>query len=127
MSVYAETCVINKPLLKVELSVALNLLKHDLGDRLSTSNMQTVLSKLTPSAAFPNLANLLKCIQITLTIPVTSASCERSFSAMKLIKTYLRNRAGDDRLSDLTVLFAHTNRLVDRAKLIETRRRVQFD
>ena len=102
------------------MSVALNLLKHDLGDRLSTSNMQTVLSKLTPSAAFPNLVNLLKSIQITLTIPVTSASCERSFSAMKLIKTYLRNRAGDDRLGDLTVLFAHKNRLVDRAKLTET-------
>ena len=82
--------------------------------------MQTVLSKLMPSAAFPNLVNLLKCIQITLTIPVTSASCKRSFSAMKLIKTYVRNRAGDDRLSDLTVLFAHKNRLVDRAKLIET-------
>ena len=39
---------------------------------------------------------------------------------MKVIKTYLRNRSGDDRLSDLTVLFAHKNRLVDRAKLIET-------
>ena len=102
------------------MSVALNLLKHDLGDRLSTSNMLTVLSKLTPSAAFPNLVNLLKSIQITLTIPVTSASCERSFSAMKLIKTYLCNRAEDDCLSDLTVLFAHKNRLVDRAKLIET-------
>ena len=110
----------------VELSVALNLLKHDLGDRLSTSNMQTVLSKLTPSAAFPNLVNLLKSIQITHTIPVTSASCERSISDMKLIKTYLRNRAGD-----LTVLFAQKNRLVDRAKLIETfaeqlDRRLQF-
>ena len=82
--------------------------------------MQTVLSKLMPSAAFPNLVNLLKSIQITLTIPGTSASCERSFSAMKLIKTYLRNRAEDDCLSDLTVLFALENRLVDRAKLIET-------
>ena len=45
---------------------------------------------------------------------------------MKLIKTYLRNRAGD-----LTVLFAQKNRLVDRAKLIETfaerpDRRLQF-
>ena len=39
---------------------------------------------------------------------------------MKLIKTYLRNRAEDDCLIDLTVLFAHKNRLVDRAKLIET-------
>ena len=82
--------------------------------------MQTVLSNPTPSAAFSNLVNLLKCIQITLAIPVTSVSCERSFSAMKLIKTYLRNRSGNDHLSDLTVLFAHKNRLVDRAKLTET-------
>ena len=36
LSVYAETYVINKLLLKAEMSVALNLLKHDLGDRLST-------------------------------------------------------------------------------------------
>ena len=78
--------------------------------------METVLSKLTPSAAFSDLVNLLKCIQITLTIPVTSVSCERSFSAMKLIKTYLPNRAGGDHLSDLTVLFARKDRLVDRAK-----------
>lgn len=84
LAVYGETCGINKSLLEAEMSVALNLLKNDLGDKLSASNMQTILSKLTPSIAFPNL---LKCIQVALTIPVTSASCERSFSAMKLIKT----------------------------------------
>ena len=43
----------------------------------------------------------------------------------------MRNRAGDDRLSDLTVLFVHKNRLVVRAKLTETfaerlDRRLQF-
>jgi hAT family C-terminal dimerisation region len=80
-----------------------------------------------PSAAF---LNLHKCIK-TLIIPVTSASCERSFSAIKLSKTRLRHKTGDDRLSDLTVLFAHKNRLVDRAKLTETLaerldRRLQF-
>ena len=94
LSVYAEPCGINKTLLKAEMTVALNLLKNDLGDRLSTSNLQTVLLKLTPSVAFPKL---LKCIQVALILPVTSASCERSFSAMKLIKTYLRNKTGDDR------------------------------
>jgi len=108
--------------------VALNLLKNDLGDRLSTSNLQTVLPKLTPSVAFPKL---LKCVRVALTLPVTSASCERSFSAMKLIKTYLRNKTGDDRLSDMAVLFAHKDRPVDREKLINTfaerlDRRIQF-
>ena len=47
---------------------------------------------------------LLKMLQLTLTIPVTSASCERSFSALKRIKTYLHSRMGNERLSNLAVL-----------------------
>eukprot|EP00919_Chromeraceae_sp_WS-2016_P043411 GHVR01103636.1.p1 GENE.GHVR01103636.1~~GHVR01103636.1.p1 ORF type:complete len:115 (-),score=0.17 GHVR01103636.1:146-490(-) len=33
-----------------------------------------------------------------------AAGCERSFSALKLIKTYLRNTMSDTRLSDLGIL-----------------------
>ena len=39
-----------------------------------------------------------------LTLPVTVATAERSFSKLKLIKTYLRNIMQDDRLSGLSVL-----------------------
>jgi hypothetical protein len=39
---------------------------------------------------------------------------------MVLIKINLRNKIGDDRPSDSTVSSARKNRLVDRAKLIET-------
>jgi hypothetical protein len=41
---------------------------------------------------------------ITLTIPISSASCERSFSAMKKIKTWLRTSLVHDRFSDLSIL-----------------------
>ena len=51
--------------------------------------------------AFPTLSNLVK---IAMTIAVSTASCERSFSAMKRIKTYLRSTMGDQRLSDLGIL-----------------------
>ena len=51
---------------------------------------------------------------------MTLASCERSFSVMKLIKTFLRNKCGDDRLSDLAVLSVQKNRSLDRDKLIDT-------
>ena len=51
--------------------------------------------------AFPTL---LKLLQICLTIPVSTAECERSFSAMKRIKTYLRTTMSDERLSDLAIL-----------------------
>ncbi|CAF3358539.1 unnamed protein product, partial [Rotaria sp. Silwood2] len=51
--------------------------------------------------AFPSLITL---IQTAITIPVSSTTCERTFSKMKMIKTTLRNTMSDDRLSDLTLL-----------------------
>ncbi|CAM1313279.1 Uncharacterised protein r2_g3227 [Pycnogonum litorale] len=50
---------------------------------------------------FPNLRISL---QILLTIAVSIASCERSFSKLKLILSYLRASMGQDRLSDLALL-----------------------
>ena len=39
-----------------------------------------------------------------MTIPVTSATAERSFSVLKRIKTYLRATMGQERLTHLAVL-----------------------
>ena len=39
-----------------------------------------------------------------LTLPVTTATPERTFSKLKLIKNYLRNSMNHDRLTDLSVL-----------------------
>ena len=50
---------------------------------------------------FPNLRISL---QILLTIAVSIASCERSFSKLKLILSYLRASMGQDRLTDLALL-----------------------
>nr|CAH7713142.1 unnamed protein product [Callosobruchus chinensis] len=50
---------------------------------------------------FPNVVVAMK---IFLTMPVTVASCERSFSKLKLIKTYLRSTMGQERLSGLAIL-----------------------
>ena len=50
---------------------------------------------------FPNLRISL---QILLTIAVSIASCERSFSKLKLILSYLRAAMKQERLSDLALL-----------------------
>lgn len=42
--------------------------------------------------------------QVLLTIPVSVASAERSFSKLKLIKSYLRSSMSQERLSDLAIL-----------------------
>ena len=55
-----------------------------------------------------NLKNMYeeiyKIFKIYLTIPVSSSEAERAFSALKLIKTWLRTATEDDRLSDLGVI-----------------------
>lgn len=48
--------------------------------------------------------DLYKLISISLTLPVTSASCEHSFSCLHRLKSYLRNSSGDGRTSDLALL-----------------------
>ncbi|CAI5684301.1 unnamed protein product [Oreochromis niloticus] len=48
--------------------------------------------------------NLWIALRIALTLPVTVASAERSFSKLKLIKTYLRSSMGQERLSGLAVI-----------------------
>ena len=48
--------------------------------------------------------NLIHLVDLVLTLPVTSVEKERMFGCMKRIKTYLRTRCGDSRLSDLLVL-----------------------
>ncbi|ESN97923.1 hypothetical protein HELRODRAFT_153844, partial [Helobdella robusta] len=50
---------------------------------------------------FPNLRVAL---QILLTIAVSIASCERSFSKLKIILSYLRASMGQDKLSDLALM-----------------------
>ncbi|XP_065665568.1 uncharacterized protein LOC136086994 [Hydra vulgaris] len=43
-------------------------------------------------------------LRIFLTLPVTVASCECSFSKLKLLKNYLRSSMGQERLTNLAIL-----------------------
>lgn len=52
-------------------------------------------------ACVPNIVILLR---ICLTVAVSVASCERSFSKLKLIKTYLRSTMSEVRLTNLAIL-----------------------
>ena len=59
---------------------------------------------------FPNMATIF---HILLTMPVTTASSERSFSVLKRLKTYLRNTMGIERLNGLALLHIHREEPVD--------------
>jgi hypothetical protein len=53
---------------------------------------------------YPSIHRILA---ILLTMPVSSATSERSFSAMRRIKSYLRSTMGDERLSNLSLMHVH--------------------
>lgn len=87
-----EECLVLKSFLntvkeKIDISSALNLLNY-----IYTNDLIT---------AFPNIYT---AIHIFLTIPVSNASGERSFSILKLVKTYLRNSLGNNNLTSLALL-----------------------
>ena len=65
-----------------------------------------VLSAL--SSLHSTYSTLLKLCQIAVTLPVSSATCERMMSCLKRVKSYLRCSMGDDRLSDLCLLSTDT-------------------
>ncbi|ORU94137.1 MAG: hypothetical protein A6F71_09170 [Cycloclasticus sp. symbiont of Poecilosclerida sp. M] len=64
----------------------------------TASQLKELVSNDMLKAMFPNVH---KIASIGLTIPVSTASVERSFSQMKLIKTRLRNALSDCSLSHL--------------------------
>ncbi|XP_052809147.1 zinc finger MYM-type protein 1-like [Mya arenaria] len=85
--------------------------------QLNDAKPSTLLATLnkTSEAAYPCIYIIL---QILLTMPATSASCERSFSSMRRIKTYLRSTMTGERLSSLGVLHIHRDVEIDIIKII---------
>lgn len=68
------------------------------------------------SAVSSAFADVFTALILFLTLPVTVASAERSFSKLKVIKSYLRNTMGQSRLSGLSLLAIEASR----AKLMNT-------
>lgn len=57
--------------------------------------------------------NIRTLLRIFSTLPVTTCSAERAFSAMKLLKTYLRNAMSDERLTGLALMYIHPEINID--------------
>lgn len=55
---------------------------------------------------FPYVYKLLK---ILVTLLVSIATAERSFSTLRLLKTWLRSNMGEERLNGLALLYIHKN------------------
>ena len=65
---------------------------------------------------YPNIYNLLK---IFATLPVTTCVSERSFSSLRLLKTYLRSTMTQTRLNGLALLYIHRDIKVSMTEVIQ--------
>ena len=126
--VESYSCFLDQNLLQMECTLAKQTLQ---GKELETIN--DVLKDLLPlKAAFPNLVKLL---QIVLTTVVSTASCERSFSALKRIKTYLRSTMSEQRLNDVAILSIEKrlaeslsfDEIIDRFAAVDKNRRISLN
>lgn len=60
-----------------------------------------------------------KILSVLLTMPVSSATSERSFSAMRRVKNYLRSTMGDERLSNLSLMHIHRQIAITKNKVLD--------
>ena len=58
--------------------------------------------------------------RIASTLPVTSATCERSISTLRLLKTQLRSTMSNSRMNDLAMMFIHRKRSNPKALKFDT-------
>ena len=70
----------------------------------SELQLKDVLPFLIEKQMAPGLPNLSILYKLYLTLPVTSATAERSFSRLEIIKNYLRSTMANNRLSGLALI-----------------------
>ncbi len=86
------------------------------------TRVQTLCDDFNKQASFKMmLSEVHKLVLLYLTVPVTTATAERSFSGLKRIKTYLRNSMTPQRLNQCILLHNHQNKTdnLDLSKIAE--------
>lgn len=93
--------------LKIETENMIHVLarKDDASRPKTLLELQHYISRM--SDAFYEMNRLLK---IACTMPITTCSCERSFSTLRIVKNYLRTSTIESRLQNLMILGVHSSR-----------------
>ncbi|XP_057807510.1 uncharacterized protein LOC131022121 isoform X2 [Salvia miltiorrhiza] len=78
--------------------------RHD--SRFSTiTNLGSLAQEMVKSGNHLVFQLVFRMIELTLVLPVATASVERAFYAMKIVKTDLRNRMKDEWMNDSLVVY----------------------
>ena len=100
---------INKDSLKVQLESLKTYFEKQESEKVKLSDIFGYLRKLEPAmrAIYSEIVTL---VRILLVIPATNATSERTISALRRVKTYLRNTMTQTRMNSLLSLHVHKER-----------------
>ena len=80
------------------------------------------------SLPFSGFENMKVALRILATLPITSCECERSFSALRRLKTFARTTMSEERLNGLAAMYIHKeanpdeDRVINRFSVMKNRR-----
>ena len=96
-----------------ELQTHLNTLTHNMpSDDRTCTTLADVLKYLRSLSGDKQqlMSQVIKLAKLILVMPATNATSERSFSALRRIKTYLRTTMTQDRMNNLMCLYVHKDK-----------------
>ena len=114
--------------LRHQLSIYIDNVRADerFGDLSGIGDLAKLLVDTNKHVSFPLVYQLLKRVLI---LPVATASVERCFSAMNIVKNVLRNKMGEQFMSDCLICFVEKDifstitkdDVIDRFKKVKNR------
>ena len=93
----------NREILKSLFKTVIFCEKNNIALRGRRDSIDATLEQIDKGA----YVNIYTILQILITIPISSASCERSISTLRNLKTYLRNTMVQNGLNRLALMHAH--------------------
>ena len=85
----------------------------------ASKNQPDTLAKAITKCDEKRFPNLLVLLNIACTCPITFAECERSFSAMRRLRTWLRASMKIERLGSVAIMNIHRQEKVDYKHVFE--------
>ena len=77
------------------------------------------ISSTLKSINFSSFSNIKICLRILGTLPVTTCTCERSFSSMRRLKNYTRSTMVSESLNGIALMHVHQEIIPDTEKVID--------
>ena len=103
---------LNLPQLQKQLPLLVDVIKHGTPLVKKVTSIQTICEAMNTHSVYKTmLSEVHNLLRLYLTIPISSSTSERTFSALKHVLTYLRSSMSQKRLNNCVLAHVHKDAL----------------